>query len=229
MGETIQFARPDGQTAPGYYVSPSDASNAHGIVLIEEWWGVTDWIKSVADDYAAAGYRVLIPDLFRGRTAAVGNEANHLMEGLDFGDAASQDIHGAAKFLRNQGGRVGVTGYCMGGALTLLSQLHTREFDAAVVYYGFPPPEAGDLSAITIPVECHFAEHDGFFTPERGKEVERQLTSHNPKAKVYWYDAKHAFCNPNEEGNAGLGHHDREACELAWSRTLAFWKENLAG
>ncbi|MBV9271365.1 MAG: dienelactone hydrolase family protein [Candidatus Eremiobacteraeota bacterium] len=228
MGETIQFTRPDGESAPGYLATPRDAANAPGLVLVEEWWGVTDWIKSVADDYAAAGYRALVPDLFRGRNASVPDEANHLAQSLDFGDAANQDIAGAAQYLKKQGGRTGVTGYCMGGALTFLSALYTREFDAAVVFYGFPPPEAGDLSQIAIPIECHFAEHDDFFTPDRGRELERELTARNPKAKFYWYEAKHGFCNPNEEGNAGLGHHHPKACEEAWQRTLQFWKTNLS-
>ena len=227
MGEMIQFARPDGQMVAGYFASPRDRERAPGIVLVEEWWGMTDWIKSVADDYAQAGYRAVVPDLFRGRTAVEGNEANHLMTGLDFTDAATQDIRGAAKFLKDQDEPIGVTGYCMGGALAFLSQLHTGEFDAAVIFYGFPGPEGGDLSEISVPIECHFAEHDAFFTPERGHEIESGLTARNPDAKFYWYDAKHGFCNPNEEGRAGLGHHDPEACELAWRRTLDFWKANL--
>ena len=117
----------------------------------------------------------------------------------------------------------------MGGALAFLSALHTNEFDAAVVFYGFPPPEAGNLAKISIPIECHFASDDSFFSPERGRDIEQALTSRNPDAKVYWYDAKHGFCNPNEEGRAGLGHHNRELCELAWTRTLEFWKTTLKG
>jgi carboxymethylenebutenolidase len=77
----IEFPRPDGKAAPGYYAAPSGAANAPGVVMLEEWWGVTDHIKHTADKLAAAGFRVLVPDLYRGRVAAVGDEANHLMEG----------------------------------------------------------------------------------------------------------------------------------------------------
>lgn len=228
MGQTIEFTRPDGARAPGYLAEPQNAADAPGIVVIEEWWGVTGWIKSIADRYAAAGYRALIPDLFRGRTAAVGDEANHLVEGLDFGDAATQDVRGAVQYLKQNGSGVGVTGYCMGGALTLLSAMYVPEVEAAVSFYGFPPPQAGDLSAVQKPVECHFALHDDFFAPERGREIEQQLTQSNPDAHVYWYDAKHAFCNPNDVGNAGLGHLDEAACESAWRRTMEFWRKHLS-
>jgi carboxymethylenebutenolidase len=226
MGQTIEYDRPDGQKATGYLAAP-DAPDAPGIVLIEEWWGVTDYMRGVADDYAKAGFRTLIPDLFRGRTAATGSEANHLIEGLDFGDAANQDVRGAALYLRAGSPAVGVTGYCMGGALTMLAAMYVSEVDAAVVFYGFPPPEAGDPGNIAIPIECHFAKDDAFFAPERGREIETKLKAKNPRAEVYWYDAKHAFCNPQEEGDYGLGHYDEAACKLAWDRTMKFWSSTI--
>ena len=139
----IEFPRPDGKAAPGYYAAPSGAANAPGVVMLEEWWGVTDHIKHTADKLAAAGFRVLVPDLYRGRVAAVGDEANHLMEGLDFGDAATQDARGAAQYLKATGSKkVGVIGFCMGGALTILAAMYDPEFNAAVTFYGYPPPEA---------------------------------------------------------------------------------------
>jgi carboxymethylenebutenolidase len=111
MGRRIEFRRPDGEYAPGYYAQPEkDGESAPGIVLVEEWWGVTPYMMSVADQYASAGYRVLIPDLYRGRTAAVGDEANHLMEGLDFHDAYTQDVRGALAYLKVDSEKAGVTG-----------------------------------------------------------------------------------------------------------------------
>jgi carboxymethylenebutenolidase len=112
MGRMIQFTRPDEKTAPGYLAMPeTDAESAPGIVIVEEWWGVTAEMMRVADEYAALGYRALVPDLFRGRTAAVGDEANHLLEGLDFQDAYSQDVRGALHHLKQNGKKAGVTGY----------------------------------------------------------------------------------------------------------------------
>lgn len=227
MGKMIEFPRPDGKMAPGYYAEPEKDGDAPGIVLIEEWWGVTSHIMGIADRYAAIGYRVLIPDLYRGRTAAKGDEANHLMEGLDFQDATSQDIRGALQFLKRNGKKVGVTGYCMGGALTLLAAMHLKEPDAAVVFYGAPPSEAGDPATIEIPLQGHFAKHDEFFTPSAIAQVEERLQQGRVPYEFFWYDAKHGFTNPNPAGSAGLGHHHPQAAHEAWERAVAFWAKNL--
>ena len=200
MGQMIEFVRPDGQRAPGYYAAPKNDGSAPGIVVIEEWWGVTPWIMEIADRYAGLGYRTVIPDLFRGRTAAAGDEATHLMQGLDFADAFSQDVRGALAHLKDSGSKAGVTGYCMGGALTVLSAMHLKEPDAAVVFYGVPPPEAGDPGTIEIPLQCHFAKQDDFFTPDAVARFEERLKSGKVPYELFWYDAKHGFCNPNPQG-----------------------------
>ena len=121
MGGTIDFKRPDGQTVSGYLAEPGIAG-APGIVVIQEWWGLNDQIRGVAERLAGAGYRVLVPDLYRGKSTVEAEEAHHLMTALDFGDAAAQDLRGAVQALKAQGcPKVGVTGFCMGGALTLLA------------------------------------------------------------------------------------------------------------
>jgi len=227
MGERIEHSRPDGRTTPAYYAAPEKLDNAPGIVVISEWWGVTADMTEIADRYAALGYRALVPDLFRGRTAAKGDEATHLMEGLDFGDAATHDVRGAVQHLKKTGTKVGVTGYCMGGALTLLAAMHVPEADAAVVFYGFPPPEAGDPATIKIPLQCHFAKHDDFFSPASVEKIEERLKEGNVPYELFWYDAKHAFANPNPPGSAGLGHHDPAAAQLSWERAERFWKNTL--
>jgi carboxymethylenebutenolidase len=226
MGERIEYSRPDGKMTPGYYAAPA-TDDAPGIVLIEEWWGVTPDMIAIADRYADLGYRVLLPDLFRGRTAAAGDEANHLMQGLDFMDAAMHDVAGAVAHLKKAGTKVGVTGYCMGGALTFLEAMHAGEADAAVIFYGFPPPEAGDPATIEIPIQCHFAKHDEFFTPAGAEKLEERLKEGKVPYELFWYDAKHAFANPNPPGSAGLGHYDAAAAHLSWERAVRFWKNTL--
>lgn len=229
MGHTIEFTRPDGAKAPGYYSEPVMGSHAAGIVMLEEWWGLTPHIETTADRLASAGFRVLVPDLFRGRTAAVGNEANHLIEGLDFGDAANQDARGAAQYLLATGSaKVGVVGFCMGGSLALICAMHVPEFRAAVTYYGYPPPEAGDPGSITIPVQGHWAIADGFFTLEGVERIEARLNEMHVPYEFYRYDAQHGFHNPNQVGNAGLGHHHPEFADRAWALTLEFFGKNLS-
>lgn len=226
MGQMIEFMRPDGQTAPGYLTGDKESP---GIVVVAEWWGVTADIMRIADEYAALGYRALVPDLYRGRTAAIGDEANHLMEGLDFHDAFSQDVRGALQHLKKNGKKAGVTGYCMGGSIAMLSAMHLKEPDAAVIFYGFPPSQAGDPGTIEIPLQCHFAKYDDFFTPERGAQIEQRLKDGKVPHAVYWYGAKHAFCNPNQPGESGLGHYNAQAAHQAWERTVQFWKNTLHG
>src|SRR6266536_2435866 len=79
----IEFARPDGKKAPGYLEMPAAGKDAPGVVVIQEWWGLNDQIKGVADRLAKAGYRALVPDLFRGKIAKDKSEANHLSNTLD--------------------------------------------------------------------------------------------------------------------------------------------------
>jgi carboxymethylenebutenolidase len=218
-----EFARPDGGRAPGYF-SAAPYAGAPGVVLFGEWWGITDHVTETADRLAAAGFDVLVPDLYRGRVAATGDEANHLMQGLDFNDAVTQDARGAAAFLRERGAKkIGVSGFCMGGALTMLCAMNLTDFAAAVVFYGFPPPEAGDPGSIRIPIQGHWARHDEFFTIERVDEIEKALHASGAPHEFHRYDAKHAFYNPG-----GLGNHHPEHAKTAWARAVSFLQEHLA-
>ena len=146
----INFKRPDGKEISGYYVGPPKAS-APGVVVIQEWWGLNDQIKGVAEHLSLAGYRALVPDLYRGKIAVEAKEAEHLMGDLNFGDAAGQDIRGAVQHLRTGSSKVAVMGFCMGGALTLLSAVNVPEAHAAVAWYGFPPLDYIDATKIKIP------------------------------------------------------------------------------
>ena len=227
MGSTIEFRRPDGKTAPGY-LAQAEQPHAPGIVFFEEWWGLDDRVKATADRLASHGFEVLVPDLYRGRSAATGDEANHLMQGLDFKDAATQDASGAARYLRERGAkRVGVIGFCMGGALAMLSVMHGREFDAASIWYGYPPVEAGDPANISVPLQGHWALDDGFFKIDGIDAIERKLKSAGAAPEFHRYDAKHGFFNTGEPGEGGLGHYHPQHAETAWRRTVEFFDRTL--
>ena len=225
----IQFTRPDGKTVDGYLAEPSNKPNAPGVVVIQEWWGMDDQIKEVADRFATAGYRALVPDLYRGKLALEANEAEHLMNDLNFGDAASQDIRGAVQYLKATGSpKVGVTGFCMGGALTILSACFVPELDATVVWYGNPPAEYVDAKNITKPMMGHWSMQDEFFSPAGVDELEQKLKAAGAHHEFHRYDAKHAFANPKSDsrGLAPLQYHP-EAAEMAWQRSLEFFKKHL--
>jgi carboxymethylenebutenolidase len=224
MGKMIEFTRPDGKSAPGYLAEPPEPACNRGAVMFEEWWGVNDQMKETADRLAVEGFRVLVPDLFGGRVADTREEAGHLLEGLDFGDAATQNAPGAARYLKAHGARkVAVSGFCMGAALALLAAMKGRDFDAVVAWYGYPPPEAGDPSQITVPVQGHWATNDEFFGHDRVNAIDSQLSAAGVPHEFHHYDAKHGFYNPR-----GLGNYHRDHAETAWRRMVEFLNRTLS-
>jgi carboxymethylenebutenolidase len=223
MGEMIQFKRPDGKTCAGYLATPKEGSSAPGIVVIQEWWGLNDQIKKTADRFAEAGYRALVPDLYRGKVATAADEANHLMANLNFPDAATQDIRGAVQHLKQSSKKVAVGGFCLGGALTLLSAVRAPEMDAGACFYGIPPLDAAELKKISIPLICHFANTDDWCTPAKVNELEAALQQSKSQFEFYRYDAHHAFMN-----EARPQVYDSASARTAWKRTLAFLKKTLA-
>ena len=226
----IEYQRPDGQTVKGYLAQPANAEHAPGVVVIQEWWGLDEEVKAVADRLAQAGYRALVPDLYRGKLALEAKEAEHLMGDLNFGDAASQDIRGAVQYLKATGSKkVAVTGFCMGGALTVLSACHVPELDGTVVWYGYPPLEYVDAAAITKPMLAHWATQDDFFAISGVDQLEEKLKAAGVHYDFERYDAKHAFANPKSDVR-GLPplQYNQAAANMAWDRTMEFLKTNLA-
>ena len=222
----IEYKRPDGKSIKGYLTECMQPQGAPGVVVIQEWWGLDDEVKSVADRLAKAGYRALVPDLYRGKLALEAKEAEHLMGDLNFGDAAGQDIRGAVQYLKATGSsKVAVTGFCMGGALTVLSACNVPELDGTVVWYGYPPLEYVDAKAITKPMMAHWATHDDFFSISGVDQLDAKLNDAGVAHEFYRYDAKHAFANPKSDSR-GLPplQYNPEAAKLAWDRTMEFLK-----
>jgi carboxymethylenebutenolidase len=228
MGKTVSFKRPDGQSVEGYLAEPS-ASAAPGVVVLQEWWGVNEQIRGVADRFAAAGYVALVPDLYRGKSTVEAAEAEHLMTNLNFGDAAGQDVRGAVQYLKSRCAKVGVTGFCMGGALTLLAAVNVPEADAAVVWYGFPPLEYIDASKIRMPLLGHYAIDDVPFPIDKVDELEGKLRAARVDFEFQRYAAKHAFANETQVGanKLPITEYNPEAAALAWTRTLSFFDRHL--
>lgn len=229
MGSHIQYHRPDGQSVSAYLAEPEQGPHQPAVVVIQEWWGLDDQIKAVADQLAAAGYRALVPDLYRGKLALEAKEAEHLMGDLNFGDVAAQDIRGAVQYLKKTGSpKVAVTGFCMGGALTLLSAVNVPELDASVVWYGYPPLEYIDASKIQKPLQAHWALHDEFFPIAGVDRLENNLKAAKVLYTFYRYDAKHAFTNPAADARQLPPlQYNPVATKEAWERTYAFLKMHL--
>ena len=229
MRSMITYMRPDGQAAKAYLVQPQAGALAPAIVVIQEWWGLNEQIKDVAHRLAEQGYQAIVPDLYKGKIALEENEANHLMTGLDFGDAASQDIRGAIQYLKAAGApKVGVTGFCMGGALTLLAAIFAPEIDAAAIWYGYPPLEFVDASKIKAPLMGSFAIYDDVFPIGGVDALEGKLSAAGVVYAFDQYEAKHAFANEEADSkNLPYLKYDSQAASKAWEKTTAFFRKNI--
>ena len=207
--------------ASGVLVTPETSaggSKPPGIVVIQEWWGINEQIQSVAQRFAEAGFVALVPDLYHGKLAKDAEEAGALMKALDHGKAV-QEIAGAVAFLRERSnGKVAVTGYCLGGALSLASAVHIRGLAAIVAYYGLP----GDLdwSKVDAPIQAHFAKHDDWATVAGAQKVKAAVTV---PMELHIYDAQHAFANDRRPEV-----HNPEAAKQAWTHALTFLRSHTA-
>ncbi|EGF82061.1 hypothetical protein BATDEDRAFT_34550 [Batrachochytrium dendrobatidis JAM81] len=210
-----------------YFVEGKEGSSV-GIIVIQEWWGVTDHIKRITGRYAQAlGCVAISPDLYRGKVAAHSDEANHLMGALDWPQAV-EDIRNAAKYLRSKGAKkVGVVGFCMGGALTIASAVKIPEVDAASCFYGIPPVAFADPKNIQCSMQFHFGEHDdakGFSDKESALALKTTLqASGKDVSEFYIWDAGHAFMN---EDAPAYPYNEAES-KKAFAKSVEFFKKKL--
>ncbi len=222
MGTRITLRRPDGKPAEGY-LARAGRPKAPGIVVIQEWWGLQEQIKGICDRFALAGYEALAPDLYAGTVVPYHDAAaaEREMSALNFLEATDQVVRAAALLLRSGGVKVGLTGFCLGGAVAVLGACRIPELSAAVCFYGLPPASVAAPADVKVPLQGHFANRDDWCTPAAVDAFAAGLQAANKRAEVFRYDADHGFMN--EQRTA----HDRNAAELAWERTLAFWAAHL--
>ncbi len=218
MGTTITFKRPDGKDATGY-LAKAKQPNRPGLVVIQEWWGLQDQIKGMCERFAEAGYEALAPDLYAGTVVPYHDTdaANREMSSLNFLEATDQAVRGAAQHLLANARKVGLTGFCMGGAITIIGAVRVPEFAAAVCFYGLPPASVAKPADIRVPLQAHFANKDDWCTPKAVDDFEAALKAAGKSAEIFRYDADHAFMNEQRREV-----HDQKAAALAWKRTLDF-------
>lgn len=223
MGTRIPFTRPDGKQAEGY-LARAGAAGAPGVVVIQEWWGLQDQIKGICDRLALAGYDALAPDLYGGTVVPYHDSAaaNKEMSSLNFLEATDQLVRGATQFLLRSSKKVGLTGFCLGGAVTIIGACRIPELSAGVCFYGLPPSSVAPPASVAIPLQGHFATRDDWCTPAAVAEFEAGLKAAGKRADFHHYDADHGFMNEQRPV------HDRAHGELAWQRMLGFWRQHLA-
>ena len=223
MGAHIVFKRPDGREAKGYLANAA-RGDAPGVVVIQEWWGLQEQIKAMCDRFALAGFDALAPDLFNGVIVPYhdADAAGKEMSSLNFVEATDENVRGAAQFLRRNGAKAGIAGFCMGGAVAVIGAARLPEFSAAVSFYGLPSGDTAKPEDVKIPLQGHFASRDDFWTPAVVDAFERGLKSAKKEHEFFRYEADHAFMNEQR-----MAVHDRHAAELAWGRATAFLHKHL--
>jgi carboxymethylenebutenolidase len=225
--ESVTFPS-NGSQAHGYLALPPSGSGP-GVIVIQEWWGLTDHVRDVTERLAGEGFVALAPDLFGGRTTHDAEEAERMMGELPI-EQAARDLGGATDYLLGHGAvtssQVGAVGFCMGGGFVLLLAAQQGDkIGAAVPFYGALAGDFPDLSGVAAPVLGHFGEHDDLATPAKARELEKTLRNQaGVEANFHIYPgAGHAFFN---DTNA-LGTYDPDHATTAWNRTLEFLRANL--
>ena len=223
MGERIEFAA-NGGTGEGYLAEPE--GEGPGVVVMQEWWGVEDHIKSVCDRFASEGFVALAPDLYHGETTDQPDEAQQKMMALNM-DEAEKEMRGAVDFVAAHdkcNGEVGAVGFCLGGGLCVWAASVNPKVNAVSTFYYVMPHGKPDFSKIDAPVQGHFGTGDDFIPTEDAKALEQELRDAGVDAVFHYYeDAGHAFFADHDR----LGTYDEEKSQNAWQKTVGFFKEHL--
>jgi carboxymethylenebutenolidase len=226
--QTVTWKSGDEQ-ATGLLVTPSGQGPFPATIVIQEWWGLNDWVKEQARALAKEGYVALAVDLYRGKVATKQEDAHQLMMGTS-PDRALRDLQTAFGYLQAHPAvkrdRVGSIGWCMGGRYTLQLATVEPKLAAAVVYYGAPPTDAAAIAAIQAPVLGSFGAEDKGPSPEQARAFEEAMKKAGKTIDVKVYPgAGHAFANVDNP----WGGYRKDAAEDAWARTKAFLARHLKG
>ncbi len=212
-----------GETSQAYVAKPKGKARG-ALLVIHEWWGLTDWIKNMADQLAGQGYLALAVDLYKGKSTSNPDEARLLMQAKDekWGDAVEEA--GLEWLKANAGGaKVGTIGWCMGGGESLKASLNdAKDVSATVMFYGFPIEDVEKLKALSgHPLLGIWGKQDKAITPEKVAAFDKALTEAGVKHQFHSYDAGHGFANPSS------GAYSSPAAKEAWAVTKQFLARNL--
>ncbi len=218
--ETIQFPNGTG-TVSGFLAMPEKPGRYPALVVIHEWWGLTDWVKEQTQKLAEQGYIALAVDLYRGQVTADPEVAHELMRGLPQ-DRAVSDLKAAFVYLGTRKDvdrdHIGSIGWCMGGGFSLQLAIHEPRLAACVVNYGALPTDPNDIQQIGAPILGSFGADDRGITPADVQAFEKTMQDMRRRIDVKIYDgAGHGF-----ENSTNAAGYRPEAAADAWARTVAF-------
>jgi carboxymethylenebutenolidase len=214
------------ETVAGYLALPSSPGRHPALVVIQEWWGLNDWVKEQAREFAQQGFVALAPDLYHGEVATDPQRARELMSSMPK-DRAVRDLEAAFAYLVARADvnskKIGSIGWCMGGGFSLQLALHEPRLAACVVNYGRLVTDADSIQKIRAPVLGNFGAEDRGIPPSAVHAFDKAMKAAGKPfdAKIY-EGAGHAFENPNNKGG-----YRPEAARDAKARTLAFFDRIL--
>jgi carboxymethylenebutenolidase len=215
----------NGRSTAGYLAVP-ESGPGPGVIVIQEWWGLVDHIKEVADRFAAAGFVALAPDLYHGESTTKPDDAGRMMMALEIG-GAGKDLAAAADYLLGlkavQPKKVAALGFCMGGQLALYAATSHDQIAAAVDFYGIHPNVSPDFSRLRGPVLAHFGNTDGFVSVDSARELVASIEKAGGTIDAHFYEAGHAFFN-----DARPEAYVADAAQRAWTRTVEFLHQHLS-
>ena len=220
--ETLQFNTANG-AATAYVAMPENTDeNTKAVILIQEWWGLNDHIKDVANRYADEGFIAIAPDLYRGKLAKNPDEAGKMMNGLAIDDGINT-IDSAMDKAREMYNlrHFGISGYCMGGTYALRAACEVEGISAAAPFYG-DIPEEDVLKKLTAPTMFVSGIHDKWINPEKVATLESIAEKHELPIETLKYDADHAFFN-----NTRPEVYNETAAKDAWAKVIGFFNDNL--
>jgi carboxymethylenebutenolidase len=217
----------NGGTATGYLAVP-ESGKGPGVVVLQEWWGLDDNIKSYCDRFASEGFLALAPDLYHGETTEQPDEAQQKVMAMNM-DEAEKEMRGAVDYVAAhegfEGDGVGSVGFCLGGGLSVWAATINPKVKAVVSYYYVMPHGKPDFSKIQAPVLGHFGTNDDFISVDDAKALEQELNDAGADAKFEFYEgAGHAFANDHDR----LGTYDENHANEAWRKTVDFLKRHLS-
>lgn len=225
--QAVSYGDINGKPVNGYLAQPANTTSPlPGLIVIQQWWGLTDNMKVLTRRLAAEGYTALAVDFYDGQVAETPDEARTLVQAaIQNADQLEQNVVAAYNYLSNkmQAPEVGSIGWCFGGTWSLNTALVLpTQLDAVVIYYGGQiTTDRNQLEPLQMPIQGHFGALDTAPDPETVQAFETALNDLGKTAEIYSYEgAGHAFANPGARFNP-------EAAELAWERTIAFLKEHL--
>ncbi len=211
------------ENSNGYLAKPAIDGQYPAIVMIHEWWGLTDNIKQMAEKLASHGYVVLAVDLYEGQIGNTADEARQLRTSFEQSQW-TENMNIAVSYLEenHSPSSLGSIGWCFGGAQSLNLALNNNNMDATVIYYGQLVTDTEELSKINWPVLGIFAELDNGIPPETVKEFEMSLEDVGIENDITIYSGvNHAFANPSGDRYAP------NESKNAWQKTLKFFEDNL--